>query len=46
MTPAECQNLPKSKMTLQIKTLLSFKQTDERPRGKIQAVDSCSFLRD
>lgn len=46
MTPAQCQNLPKSKMILQIKTLLSFKQTDKRPRRKIRAVDSCSFLRD
>ena len=44
MTPAQCENLPKSKITLQIKTLLSFKQTDERPRRKIRAVDSCSFL--
>lgn len=44
MTPAQCQHLPKSTMTLQIKTLLSFKRTDERPRRKIRAVDSCSFL--
>ena len=44
MTPAQCENLPKSEITLQIKTLLSFKQTDERPRRKIRAVDGCSFL--